>query len=65
MPNYHVLLRFNEEPQKDRCVSPTWWKTTCERVFVNPYRRARTFDREVRVIEVARIRKTTIIRTDD
>jgi hypothetical protein len=65
MPYYHVLLRFDDAPERDRCVFSDLSESDLKARFVTPYKRGKNFLSESEVIEVSRIRKTTIICTND
>lgn len=62
MPYYHVILRFAAAPTKDRSVFSDLSEDHLRQRFVQAYRRGKNFLSGSEVIEVAAIRKTTIIR---
>jgi len=65
MPYYHVLLRFADAPEKDRCVFSDLSEKELRQRFVKPYQRGKSFLSGSEVIEASRIRQTAIILTSD
>ncbi len=65
MPYHHVLLRFDGEPEKDRCVFSDLSESDLQARFLTPYKRRKNFLSGSEVIEISRLRKSTIICTNE
>ena len=64
MDHYHVLLTFQDAPEKVRCVFSDLSESELKDQFLKPYRRGRSFLSGNEVIDAVRIKSVSIIRTD-
>ena len=65
MPYYHVIIRLADAPFKDRCIFSDLSEAHLRERFVRPYRRGKNFLSGSEVIEVFRVRQTTIVCTNE
>jgi hypothetical protein len=65
MSYYHVLLRFQDEPNNVRCVLSDLSEKQLRTQFVRPYRRGKNILCGREVVDISRIKIINIIRTTD
>jgi hypothetical protein len=65
MSYHHVLLSFQDEPQKVRCIFADLSENDLRTRFVSPYRRGKNILCAGEVIETSRIKTVRIIRTEN
>lgn len=64
MSHFHVLLTFEDAPDKPRCIFIDLSEKELKDRFLRPYRSGRSFLCDNEVMEPKRIRSVRIIRTD-
>ena len=64
MAYYHVLLTFQDSPDKVRCMFADLTERDLEARFLVPYRSGKSFLSGNEVVEASRIKKVTILKTN-
>lgn len=64
MVYYHVLLSFQESPNKVRCIFSDLTEKELRTRFLVPYRSGKSFLSGNEVIEASRIKKVTVLKTN-